>query len=166
MRPGDSPKKTSGAAPDIETTVGSGAMSRTTYAWSNTMPTRNTNMPSAFSVDPSVYTSWPFITASQLAVLPAKCTERTLAESAAHMDFLGKRLQAGLEFAISLPHHRSPTEYAQAWMIFWTQAVRDYQQTCAERTARLASQITANVTISTCPTNATHPEELLMNRAA
>jgi hypothetical protein len=82
------------------------------------------------------------------------------------MDFLGKRLQAGFEFAISLPNHRSPTEYAHAWMIFWTQAIRDYQQTCAERTARLASQINPNVTISTCPTNATHSEELLMNRAA
>lgn len=130
------------------------------------MPTGNTNMPSAFSIDPSVYTSWPSIAARQLAILPAKFTERTLIESAAHMDFLGKRLQAGLEFAVSLPHHRSPTEYAQAWMIFWTQAVRDYQQTFAERTARLAPQITAGAKISTCPTNATHPEELMMKRAA
>lgn len=105
------------------------------------MPTRNTNMPSAFGIDPSVYASWPSITASQLAVLPAKFTERTLAESAAHMDFLGKRLQAGLQFAVSLAHHRSPTEYAHAWMIFWTQAVRDYQRMFAERTARLAHKL-------------------------
>lgn len=129
------------------------------------MPVRNTNMPSAFSIDPFVYTSWPFTTARQLAILPAKFTERTLVESAAYIDFLGKRVQAGVDLAIGLSRPSSPAEYAQAWMMFWTQAMLDYQRIFTGHTVGFAPQVTATAQISTCPTNATPPDEL-MKRAA
>lgn len=130
------------------------------------MPARNTNMPSAFSIDPSIYTSWPSTTARQFAILPAKFTERALVESAAYMDFLGKRVQAGVDLAIGLSRPSSPAEYAQAWMMFWTQTMLDCQQTFIGHTVGLAPRVTANVQISTCPTEAAHPEESMMKRAA
>ncbi len=130
------------------------------------MPARNTNMPSAFSIDPSVYTSWPSTTARQLAILPSKLTERTLVESAAYMDFLGKRVQAGVNLAIGLSRPSSPTEYAQAWMIFWTQAMLDYHETFTGHAVGSAPKVAANAQTPACPADAAHPAEPILKRAA